>query len=415
MKVRSILKQSGASLLVANSVYVLTFLGNIALMRMLLPEDFGTLAFVMSLVGLIEIVTSFSLNTVFIQQRDQASLVRTVFQVALVVVGLKLTLAAMIFLVSHGRYDNLIWGLFFVIMISKVFAGFSPLLVAQLDKRGDFLPATLVTSGATLISVAAAVLAVACGAGLYGLFLREVLPPVLIFIEMVIFQPQLLPSRFSIINRRQLRVVAAASTRLYFQRGAELAYMRIPLLMIEALFGSAALGLYAQVTNLVTLVNRITGTINQQVALVFFTRNRRDAQETRSGFIWLLLINVLLALPAMALLMLSPQQLILFLWNENWIGAVDYLKLMAPMTFLLPLFTILKSRLLGLRHNQAITYIYGVGLGFLSGGLWLIRGVPDSADWVAGLSTAAYALMVALSACVMWQAAPKMPSIVHSN
>jgi O-antigen/teichoic acid export membrane protein len=407
MKVRGILKQSAATFFVANIVYGLTFLGNIALIRMLLPEDFGTLAFAASLVGLIEIFTSFVLSTVYIQQRGSVSLVRTVFQVALAVSVLKLVFAMMLFWVSHGRYDTLIWKLFGVIMVSKIFGLFGPLLTAQLEKRGGFLPSTLVTSGATLIAVGAAVAAVAWGAALYGLLLREVLPPVLTFAAMVIFYPEFLPSRLSIVNHRQLRVVATASTRLYLQRGAELAYMRIPLLMIEAFFGPAALGLYAQATNLVTLVNRMTGIFNQQIALVFFTRNRRDVYENRAGFIWLLLINMLLGLPAMALLMLFPRQLTLFLWNENWIGAVDYLKLMAPLTFLLPLFTILKSRLLGFRHNHAITTVYCVGIAFLSGGLWVIRGVSHHAHWVAGLTTASFTLMVAISAYFMWLSAQK--------
>ena len=410
MKVRGILKQSGASFLVANIVFVLTFLGNIFLVRMLLPEDFGTLAFVTSLVGLIEIFTSFSLGTVLIQQSHRLSLLRTIFQFAFFVLGLKLILATVFFIVLQGRYDNLVWTLFTLIITSKAFACFGPLLVSQLDKRGDFLYSTLVTSGSTLISVIAAIFAVLCGAGLYGLLLREVLPPVLVFVAMVIFFPQLLPNRFFKFNQRGLRVVAVASTRLYFQRCSELAFARVPFLLIESIFGTSVLGLYAQATNLVTLVNRITGIINQQVASVFFSRNRRDVQETRSGFLLLIRINMILALPAIVLLFFFPNRLILFLWNENWLGAVDYLKLMAPMTFLLPLFTIFKSRLLGLRNNQSITAIYALGFIFFLIGLWFIQGISDSANWLAGLTTAAYALMVILSARILWFSVQTIPS-----
>jgi PST family polysaccharide transporter len=405
MKVRGILKQSGASFLVANIVYVLTFLGNIALVRMLLPEDFGVVALAASLVGLIEIFTTFAFNTVLIQQRDQASLVRTVFQGALAALVLKLVLAVLVFVAAHGLYDSLIWIIFAVITASKMFSGLGPLLVARLEKRGDFLWATFVTSGSALIGVLAAVAAVSSGAGLYGLLLREALPPMLVFAAMVVFYRGLLPRGLLNVNRRQLRVVASAATRLYFQRGAELAYMRLPLLMIEALFGAVALGLYAQATYLVTLINRITGVINQQVATVFFSRNRRNARETRLGFLWLLGVNLILALPAMALLTLYPEQIVLFLWDEDWLAAVPYLQLMAAMTFLLPLFSILKSRLLGLRRNHAITAVYGAGLVFLVGGLWIIRDVNNPALWVAGLTAAVYALLVVVCACILWQVA----------
>ncbi len=402
MKVRSILKQSGMSFLVSNVVFVATFLGNVALVRMLLPEDFGFVALASSLVGLIEIVTTFAFNTVLIQQRDQSSLARTVFQLALVVLGLKLVLGAVFYLTGQSVYDQQIWTLFAVILASKMFSGLGPLLVARLEKRGDFLPATLVTSGATLLSVGLAVAAVYAGAGLYGLLLREALPPVIVFVAMVLVYPSVVPRGLLQANRRQLRVVAGASTRLYFQRGAELSFMRFPLLMIEAQFGAATLGLYAQTTYLVTLVNRVTSIVNQQVALVFFSRNRRDAQETRSGFLLLLAANSLVALPATVVLWVFPKDIILFLWGENWLETVPYLQVMAVMTFLLPIFTVLKSRLLGLRRNHAITFVYLAGILLLAGGLWLVRDLSDPNDWLAGLTVAAYSMMVVLCAALLW-------------
>ncbi len=409
MKFRDILKPSAASFLASNVVFPLTFLGNIALMRMLLPEDFGTLAFASSLVGVIQIFTSFVLSAVFIQQKSNSSLVRTVFQLSLAVALLKLLLGALLFFFSQSRYDALIWRLFVLILLSKVFSLFGPLLTAQLEKRGCFLRSTLVTSGATLFSILAAVVSVACGAGVYGLVVREVLPAIVTFAIMVMLHPDFLPRRLFHVNRRQLRAVAVASAQLYFQRGAELVYLRIPLLIIEAFFGASVLGLYTQATYLVTLVDRSMGIVNQQVAFVFFSHNRRNAQETRTGLTWLLFANLLLAVPVAVLLILFPRQLILFLWSDNWAGAIDYLRTMAPMVLLLPLFSVLKSRLLGLRFNQAITIIYCVGVIFLMCGLWLFRGVSDPGDWLAGLTVASYMLMVGLLVGVLWLGAKKYP------
>ncbi len=242
MKFRSILRQSAASLLASNGVYVYTFLCTVLLMRMLLPEDFGAVALAVALVGLIEILTTFSFNTVLIQQREQASLVRSVFQGALAVILLKVLLGAVFFVVLQSEYGPQIWHLFGLLMASKMFASVGPLLVARLEKRGDFLRAALVTGGANMVAVTVAVVAVYAGSGTYGLVLREVLPPVLIVAAMVAFQPELLPRDLRRLHCRQLRVVAAASTRLYFHRGAAWADMRVPVRMVEVPSGAAPLG-----------------------------------------------------------------------------------------------------------------------------------------------------------------------------
>ena len=398
MKLRGILGESAAALAVANGAYIFTFLCNIALVRMLLPQDFGAVALALSLFGIIEVVTTFSLNTVLIQQREQLSLARAIFQVALAVIGLKLVIGAIFYLVVRDRYEDQIWQLFGLIFGSKLFAGVGTLLVARLEKRGEFLRATLVTVGANVAAVIAALIAVFFGLGVYGLVLREILPALLISIVMLLFYPALFPGKMDDINKRQLRVVVAVSFRLYFQRGAEISYMRIPSIMIENFFGGAALGLYSQATYLVTLVNRVTSTVNQQIATVFFSHNRRDEHETRQGYLALLGLNLVLALPVMALLWFYPSRIVLFLWNEEWLGAVPYLRLMAILTLLLPVFTLLKSRLLGLRRNTAITLVYLIGVVFLAGGLWSVRELPQSDSWVAGLTVAAYALMTLLCA-----------------
>lgn len=394
MKFRSILKKSAASLLISNGVYIYTFLCNIALMRMLLPEDFGLLALATSLVGLIEIVTTFAFKAVLVQQREQRSMVRAVFQLALAVIVLKVAIGLLFWLVTEGRYDAVVWQLFWMVMLSKVFAGMGPLLVARLDKRGDFVRASLVTNGATAVAVTLAVVAVSLGAGVHGLALRLALPALLVFVAMMVFYPALFPGDLRGVNRRQLRVVGAAATRLYFQSGAEVTYLRVPLLIIEALFGAAVLGLFTQATYLVTLLQRITSAINHQVAFAFFARNRHDKTESAHGYRWLLLFNLVAALPVMALIALLPEQIVLFLWGESWLGVVPFLTVMAAMALLLPVFSLLKSRLLGLRRNTEITVVYLAGFAVFALGL-VVPPPVDPALWIAGLATGSYVVMVA--------------------
>lgn len=400
MKLRAILGQSAASLLVTSAIYVYTFLCNIALVRMLLPEDFGTVALAVSLVGLVEIFTTFSFNTVLVQQREHPSLIRTIFQAALAVVWLKMVVGLVLYLAMHDGYSTLVWQLFALVLGSKIFSGLGPLLVARLEKRGKFLRATLVTAGSNMVGVSLAVAAVYFGAGIFGLVLRVVAPPVLISLTMAAFYPKLLPSSLGGISRRQMKVVIVSGTRLYFQRGAEMVYMRIPLLLIESFFGAAFLGLFSQATYLVTLMHRFTSVLNQQIAVVFFARNRKNPQDTRSGFLALLSANLVVGLPMAGLLWVIADPLVLWLWGEAWIEAAAILKAMVAMTFLLPVFSLLKSRLLGQRRNNIITLAYLAAIALFCLGLMAVRGVGDPVFWAASLQVGSYGLMIVIFAAV---------------
>ncbi len=394
MNFRGIIKQSAASLLVSNGAYVYTFLCNVALMRMLLPEDFGTVALAVGLVGLVEIFTTFSFNVVMVQHRDSPAMLRAVFQGVMAVNGIKLGLAGILYLAVGDRYDPVIWQLFVLMTASKIFVGVGPLMLTRLEKAGAFLASTLISSGANALAVTLAVAAVWGGAGVYGLSLRVVLPPVLVFAAVMLLHPGLFPPVLRRTGRRQLRVVAASSTRLYFQRGAERAFERVPLLIIEALFGTTLLGLFSQATYVVTLLDRVTSMLNQNIALVFFAHNRRDAGESRTAFWWLLAINAVMAVPFVALLWIYPSEFVLILWDEAWLGVVPFLKVMAVMLLLKPVFAVLNSRLLGLRRNNQITIVFGVGFAAFAGLLLLVPASADSSLWVAGLTVLTYVIMI---------------------
>jgi len=93
-----------------------------------------------------------------------------------------------------------------------------------------------------------------------------------------------------------------------------------------------------------------------------------------------------------------PEPIVTFLWGEEWLGVVPFLKLMAAMILLLPIFVLLKSRLMGLRRNWSVTAGYVVGLVFFALGLLLVTAPAEASSWVAGLSMSSYVVMVA----VLW-------------
>ena len=394
MKVKNIYGQSLAALVLSNGVYVYTFAANILLARLLLPEDFGSLALVLALVGFIEICTSFSLSAVFIQRRDHQTLLRSIFQVGILVIGLKLAIGFFVSLMFTEQYASTIWHLFWLVLISKGFSTLGPLVLAKLEKRGDFLKASYISTGSNLLGVTLAVLAVMQGAGIYGLILRVVAPPICLFLLMLLIYPSLFPHDLKKISRRQLSFVLGVSTKLYFQKGSELGYERIPLFLIESLFGSVVLGLFYQSTYLVKLVHRVTSPINHQIAFVFFAKNRRVLKESDFGYRILVIVNACFGIPLAVIFGLFSEHVVIFLWGEKWIEAAPLLQVMASMSVLFPIFTLLKSRLLGERLNNSITCTYLIGLLVFIIGLLVPIAMITPSQKIAGLAVLAVIVMI---------------------
>jgi len=394
LKVKNIYGQSLATLILSNGVYVYTFAANVLLARLLLPEDFGSLALVLALVGFIEMCTSFSLSVVLIQRRDHQTLLRSIFQVGILVIGLKLVIGFMINLMLTDQYAKTIWHLFWLVLISKGFSTLGPLVLAKLEKRGDFLKASYISTGSNFLGVTLAVLAVMQGAGVYGLILRVVAPPIFLFLLILLFYPSLFPHDLKKINRRQLSFLLGVSIKLYFQKGSELGYERIPLFLIESVFGSVVLGLFYQSTYLVKIVHRIASPINHQIAFVFFSKNRQLHKESDFGYRILVIVNAILGIPLAVIFGLFSEQVVTFLWGEKWIEAAPLLQVMASMSVLFPIFTLMKSRLLGERLNNFITFTYLLGLLVFIIGLLIPTPMIMTPQKIAGLAVLSVIVMI---------------------
>ena len=396
MKLRHYVNEGARTLLANNLVYGVNFLGNLVMARMLAPHDFGLLALALALVGLVEILTTFSIHTVYVQRRDGPTLSRAIFQLSAAAAAIKILCGALVFLFAHSRYGQVVWILFTLILISKIVTTFGMLLITAIEKQGRFFHASLAVNLANTAGSIVAIICIWMGAGVYGLAMREFLPCFLTLAAVLPKTRHMWPSDWRRIDRRMLRILAIASGQMYIQRAAELSFMRIPALIMHSLLGSGVLGFFVQANYLVSAVNRVTSVANQQIALVFFSRNRKDLKQARAGQWLLVLLSLVLALPVVLVLALVPDMVVKLLWGQRWVGAIPLIRAMAPLALILPLFSIYKSRLIGLRRHNWITAAYAAGLAILVGGLFLCSEEHASLSSLGIVVVVSYAAMLSI-------------------
>jgi O-antigen/teichoic acid export membrane protein len=239
-----------------------------------------------------------------------------------------------------------------------------------------------------------AVLVVSAGADVYGLVLRETLPVVFLLVSATYLNRHRRIPQLRRVHKRQMKLVAAGSVQMYGVGAAELGYMRVPMLAVQSLYGTDMLGLFAQSTYLATSVNRIMAVVNQQIGLVFFSAFRKDTRKTKKGWTLLLFLSAALSIPAAVLFYCFPTQVVATLFGHQWISAVPILKHLSFVVILLPICTIVKSRLYGERKNNIIILAYLIGTLTFTFILLLPVDKADGRVLVAAALTTSYVFML---------------------
>ena len=373
------------SLGVSNLFMILNFIGNIYIVRLLNPEIFGLYALSLALVGIVEILTTFSINTIYLQRKQSKYLFNGITVIIALILILKVAVGFIVYLLLASIYDAKIWDVFIFIFLFKLFIPINSILISILEKNLMFFKSSLIVNLANFSGLALSIYSIIYhDYGLEALVVKEVFPILAIFIFSIFFSRKLLP-KFQFTSRIHIKLLLLKSLEMYTVRVSELSFSRIPVLIIENIFGPIVLGFYSQSLYLVNTLNRITNSINQQVGIVFFSNFRTDKDLKEKGATILYFIAFILGAPVAIFLYLYSHQIIFFLFGEKWADSSELLKVMSPLILILPLFTIAKSQLFGNRSNLTVTVIYIFGTVSLSLSLYLFK---DNGDFTyVGIST----------------------------
>ena len=301
------------------------------LARLLIPEDFGTVAASQVILTLSQVVARFGIGTYLIQAekltpRIIGTAMTLMLSVALCISAILWTLASQI-----GDAINVpeLAQIMPILLASLIlYAAINPstsLLSREMEFK--FIAKTEVTShaiGFGAVAITLAILGFGYWAIILGSFAKTLMRGVLVFWRMPVW-----PS-FSM-------KLSEISPMLRFGSGVFLAQImsnvarRVDNLIITSTMGPASLGYYSRAYGLMEISNKLLGSVFLETLFSGFSKKRREGQkiDRNNAFLISHAFAAFLIIPISALMWLLADEIVWILLGANWVDAVPVLEVLS--------------------------------------------------------------------------------------
>lgn len=310
------------------SVRISSFLGFLALGRLLSPRDFGVVALASTFIVLMTTLADTGFATYLVQEKELTQESKsTAFYIAtgtgVLLFGLGCALAFPLAALLHVPELRRVLP---VLAVSLVFVGLSSVPVAMLLRDMQFQVLAMRQVIATVLSVITGISLAIAGAGpwaLVGQFLVLRVVTTLVLALATEFRPR---GGFS---RKEARKILAYSGKAM---GAHLLFQardQGEVLLIGAIAGPVPLGIWTVASRLVLVIGDLLGTVLGSVAAPLFARVQSDGARLGRAVAATSGIGTLVLAPALACLALTSHELIPHVFGSQWKPATGVAAILA--------------------------------------------------------------------------------------
>jgi O-antigen/teichoic acid export membrane protein len=323
---------SGAKWTTASSLTVaaIQFLQLIVLARLLAPSDFGLMAMVMAVLGFAQIFTDAGISSAIIhrQENSQNQLSSlywlNVFAGSAVFVLTVLATPIVVFFFHEPRLEILLPCMAVLFLITPFGQQFQLLLQKELK----FRTIALVETAAALAGSTIAITAAAGGLGVYSLALGQLGIALLTTIAVTVigwrdWRPLV---RFRVVD-----IQPYLSFGLYQlgDRGVNFLVARTDQIIIGAILGAEALGIYNLAWNLAIMPVTRINPILTRIAFPVFARVQQESERLKRGYLMLIWLLATSNAPILAGAAAVASTLVPFAFGPQWVAAVPILQVLA--------------------------------------------------------------------------------------
>jgi O-antigen/teichoic acid export membrane protein len=302
------------------SVRLSTFVAFLLLGRLLEPRDFGIVALASAFIVVLTVLADAGFATYLVQVRELTrEAINTAFYISTgagVLLSLLLCLAARPLAALLGAHELVT--VLPALALSLVFVGLSSVPAALLSRELRFQALAMRQVLATLLSVVVAVALALAGAGVWALVAQTLVRQVIASAVLMVatsFRPE------RAFSRPEARKMLGYSTKAM---GAQLlAQLRDQgeALLIGALAGPIALGLWTVASRLVLVVGDLLGTVLGTVAVPLFARVQNEPRRLSRAIAATSSIAMLVLAPALVSMALVSTELVPHVFGKQWAGA----------------------------------------------------------------------------------------------
>lgn len=356
---KTLIKTLSITLFSAYFTYALNFLGQVIIARILLPEHFGTLAIVLAIKEILAIFVGLSISMAYIQEKESETLFYSACTLSLIVGFIPIILSIIIFYPLNLFYESKI--AIYVILISLntplVFLG--TILTAKLEKKMFFFKSYLFSALASLITLTITIFLAYYGFEEKSLIAREFLFGILLFLILKIFIKQKIKFQFKI---EEVKKLFNYSLNQLFSRGAEIAYFKIPFLLIGTIYGEVNLGYFYQAFIFTSMLVHISSPITQKAMFVFYSNNKNLDINSNKIFHITNMIIIFIFIPICLIIFFYSEEIVKIIYGQKWLSAAFYLKYLVIYAVFISIYNNYKSYFYSFASNNFITLSYLLSL-----------------------------------------------------
>lgn len=305
----------------------MTFLGSVAVARLLSPYDTGVFAIASAAVGLLATIQAMGLNNFLIREPDLTpGIISTAFTVNVLTSLLLAILVAALAVVGGAFFgDPGVRDVLLVIAAVPLVSQFAFLPNAMLEREGQFRTLALVRTGSTAAGLLFTIGFALAGFRYMSLAYSQLATACLTDLSLMIIARHHASFRLSVsdwkrISRFGVQIFAVSGLTRMAQRMSDIALGRIA--------GLPTLGLYSRAVNNYNMLWDNIHTIATRVLFVDFAALQRDAVSLRDRYLQVVTIITALLWPAFLGVAVLARPLVRIVYGERWIAAAAPLSLL---------------------------------------------------------------------------------------
>ena len=293
------------------------------------PEDFGTVAMAIAYIIFIEMFVAQGMGAAIIQRKDLSrehldSVFWLIVAASIVLSGVSVLLSPWWAAVNGLPQPGLV---ITFLSLSVPIKGLTVVQEALLQRAMDFRSLALLRGAALLIGGAVGVTIAFSGFGVWALVGQQLVGSALttaVMWKVSDWRPRLF------FSWRRARELFGFSGGMFASQLGVYTASQSDAILMGLFFGPVAVGLYRLATRLMEAVLEVGTRSIQSVALPHFSSLQDDSEGLRKAFLACIRLSATITIPAMTLLALASDELMLLL-GDKWAPAAGVLKIVVFM------------------------------------------------------------------------------------
>lgn len=306
---------------------VVSFVLQMVLARILVPEDFGVVAILGTFVSLANTFVNNGLSSALLQRKEitQADIC-TVFYIDF---GISLVMYGLIFLAAPWIavfYENpAITGYLRVFALTIVIGPFASIQLTVGRHRLDFFPSLVSNVAATAVQAVLGIYMALNGFGVWSLVLSQLAGSATRSVCMVVLTRWMPTWEFSVASFKSM---FSYSWKLFVGWLIGTLYQDAFSLIIGKAYDSHTLGCYSKGNSIPSIVNKVVTQVTGAVMLPSIAKNQDDKVLVKQKTRQMLCVSAALVFPVMAGLAGAAESLVAVLLGEKWLDCVPVIQIM---------------------------------------------------------------------------------------